>query len=133
MADPSPNITIPVSPGEVVDRLTILEIKTERMADAAQRANVRHELEQLSAVAQTAIPDSAEMRGLHAELKAINEKLWVIEDDIRECERKGDFGDAFVALARAVYRTNDERAGLKRRINEVLGSALIEEKSYAPY
>ncbi len=133
MADRSPNIIIPVSPGEVVDRLTILEIKSERMEDAAKLANVRHELAILSKAATQAIPDSEEMRVLRAELKAINEKLWVIEDDIRALERKGDFGEAFVALARAVYRTNDARTAIKRRINEALGSDLIDEKSYAPY
>ncbi len=133
MADPSPNITIPVSPGEVVDRLTILEIKSERIKDAAKLANVRAELAHLAEAAKSAIPDTDEMRGLRAELKAINEKLWEIEDDIRDLERLGDFGAAFIALARAVYRTNDQRAGLKRRINETLGSELIDEKSYTPY
>ena len=133
MADPSPNITIPISPGEVVDRLTILEIKSQRIKDAAKRANVHVELASLAKAAKGAIPDTDEMRGLHAELKAINEKLWVIEDDIRDLERKGDFGAAFIALARSVYRTNNQRAGLKRRINEALGSDLIDEKSYAPY
>jgi len=133
MADRSPIITIPVSPGEVVDRLTILEIKSQRIKDAAKRANVHVELASLAKAAKGAIPDTDEMRGLRAELKAINEKLWVIEDDIRDCERQGDFGAAFVALARSVYRTNDQRAGLKRRINEALGSDLIDEKSYAPY
>ena len=133
MADRSPHITIPVSPGEVVDRLTILEIKSQRMEDPAKLANVGRQLAQLAKVAKGAIPDSEEMRGLHAELKAVNEKLWVIEDDIRALERKGDFGDAFVALARAVYRTNDQRADLKRKINQALGSELTEEKSYAPY
>jgi len=133
MADRSPHITIPVSPGEVVDRLTILEIKFQRMEDPAKLANVGRQLANLAKAAKGAIPDSEEMRGLHAELKAVNEKLWVIEDDIRALERKGDFGDAFVALARAVYRTNDQRADLKRKINQALGSELTEEKSYAPY
>ena len=133
MADPSPNITIAVSPGEVVDRLTILEIKSQRIKDAAKLANVRAELVHLAEAAKSAIPDTDEMRGLHNDLKAINEKLWVIEDDIRALERLGDFGAAFIALARAVYRTNDMRAGLKRKINETLGSDLREEKSYAPF
>lgn len=133
MADRSPIITIPVSPGEVVDRLTILEIKSQRIKDPAKLATVRVELASLAKAAKGAIPDTDEMRGLHAELKAVNEKLWVIEDDIRDLERKGDFGAAFIALARSVYRTNDQRAGLKRRINQALGSAPGEEKSYAPY
>ena len=84
-------------------------------------------------VAAAAIPDNEEMRDLYSKLKEVNAKLWVIEDDIRDCERKGDFGEAFVALARAVYRTNDQRTVIKRRINEALGSDLIDEKSYAPY
>jgi hypothetical protein len=133
MADPSPNITIPISPGEAVDRLTILEIKSERIEDAAKLVNVRHELDALSKATKAALPDNEEMRDLYTKLKEVNEKLWVIEDDIRDCERKGDFGDTFIALARAVYRANDQRAGLKRRINEALGSVLIDEKSYTPY
>ncbi len=133
MADPSPIITIPVSPGEVVDRLTILEIKSQRIKDAAKLANVRAELAHLAEAAKSAIPDTDEMRGLRAELKAINEKLWEIEDDIRDLERLDDFGAAFIALARAVYRTNDARTAIKHRINETLGSELIDENSYTPY
>ncbi len=133
MADRSPNITISVSPGEAIDRLTIAEIKSERFADPAKLAHVRVELARLAKTAKEAIPDTDELRGLRAELKAVNEKLWVIEDDIRDCERRGEFGAAFVALARAVYRTNDQRAAVKRRINQALGSELIDEKSYAPY
>ncbi|MCH8917709.1 MAG: hypothetical protein E2O90_02790 [Alphaproteobacteria bacterium] len=133
MADHSPNITISVSPGEVIDRLTIAEIKSERIADPAKLAHVRVELARLATAAKVAIADTDELRGLRAELKAVNEKLWVIEDDIRDCERQGDFGAAFVALARAVYRTNDQRVAVKRRINQALGSELIDEKSYAPY
>jgi hypothetical protein len=132
MADPT-SITIRISPGEVLDRLTILEIKSERMTDAAKLANVRHELEELSAVVTKTIPVRDYIRALHVELKAINAKLWEIEDDIRDCERSGDFGEKFVGLARAVYVTNDERSRVKRRINEALGSDLIEEKSYKPY
>lgn len=133
MVDPYPAVSIPISPGEVVDRLTILEIKSERIEDDKKLVNIRHELAELSALAKKAIPDNAEMQTLHGELRAVNEELWVIEDDIRDCERRGDFGDGFVALARAVYKTNDRRADLKRRINEALGSAIMEEKSYAPY
>ena len=132
MADPT-SITIRISPGEVLDRLTILEIKSERMTDAAKLANVRHELEELAAVVTKTIPVRDDIRALHVELKAINAKLWEIEDDIRDCERSGDFGEKFVGLARAVYVTNDERSRVKRRINEALGSDLIEEKSYKPY
>lgn len=132
MADPL-SITIRISPGEVLDRLTILEIKAERMTDAAKLANVRHELEELAAVAARTIPQTAEIAALHDELKNINSRLWVIEDDIRDCERAGDFGAKFVELARAVYRTNDARAAVKRRINDTLGADIIEEKSYTPY
>lgn len=133
MGETPDNILIPVSPGELVDRLTILEIKSQRLTDEGQRANVAYELGLLSAAAKTAIPDSEEMRTLHEELKAVNEALWQIEDDIRDCERRGEFGADFIALARSVYRTNDRRAGLKRRIDETLGSAIRDEKSYAPY
>jgi hypothetical protein len=131
---PDPNaVTIRISPGEVLDRLTILEIKAQRITDDAKHANVARELEELSAVAAAGIPESDEVAALRAELKSVNESLWVIEDDIRDCERQQDFGEAFVHLARAVYRTNDERAALKRRINEALGADIVEEKSYAPY
>lgn len=126
-------VLVPVSWGEVIDKITILEIKDERLADAAKRANVRRELDELVAVREREFPGHAGLAELAAELKAINEKLWVIEDDIRDCERSKDFGGEFVRLARAVYFTNDERAQVKRRINDLLGSALVEEKSYAPY
>lgn len=126
-------ITVEIAPGELIDKITILEIKTERMTDPAKIANVRIELDTLAAARDTAIDPSAEMDRLTAELKAVNEELWVIEDDIRDCERAKDYGDTFVQLARAVYVTNDKRAALKRQINELLGSRLVEEKSYAPY
>lgn len=132
MADPL-SISIRISPGEVLDRLTILEIKSERMTDAAKLANVRHEFDELAAVVARQIPQRPEIKALHDELKDINGKLWDIEDDIRDCERARDFGDKFVKLARAVYHTNDSRAAVKRKINEALGSDLLEEKSYAPY
>ena len=125
-------IEVPVSWGEFVDKITILEIKAERIADAGKRANVETELrllrERLGAVA--AVPVIVR---LHAALRSVNEELWVIEDDIRDRERDGDFGPRFVELARAVYRTNDRRAELKREINDALGSGIVEEKSYRPY
>ena len=133
MVERSPSIAIPISPGEVVDRLTILEIKSERISDKTKLVNVHHELGKLLEAAKSAIPDSEDMRALRAKLKAVNEELWVIEDDIRQCERERDFGATFIALARAVYKTNDRRADLKRRINEALGSDIMEQKSYAPY
>ncbi len=127
------SVLVPVSWGEVIDKITILEIKAERLTDAAKRANVTKELGELVAVRDREFPGHAGLAALSAELKAINEKLWVIEDDIRDCERAKDFGPTFIALARAVYVTNDERAGAKHKINDLLGSSLVEEKSYAPY
>jgi len=126
-------ISVEISPGELIDKITILEIKLERMGDPEKLKNVAVELEVLSQARAGAMPPSAELDGLTAELKAINAKLWQIEDDIRDCERGGDFGPAFVGLARAVYVSNDTRADIKRRINVLLGSRLIEEKSYAAY
>lgn len=126
-------IAVPVSPGELIDKITILEIKRERMKDELKLHNVRTELALLRQVLERTVPCEAELDALWAALKAVNERLWKIEDEIRACERAGDFGRAFVALARAVYRTNDERSALKQRINARLGSALVEEKSYAAY
>ena len=126
-------VQVPVSWGEVIDKITILEIKAERLTDSAKLANVTRELDELTAVREREFPRHGELARLAAELKEINEKLWVIEDDVRDCERHKDFGAAFVALARAVYVTNDQRAAVKRRVNDLLGSALVEEKSYAPY
>lgn len=126
-------ILVPVAPGELIDKITILEIKTERIADASKLANVRRELDALEAVRRRAVPASAALAALTAALREVNEALWQIEDDIRDCERDADFGPRFVELARAVYRTNDRRADLKREINLALGSALVEEKSYKPY
>ena len=128
----SGSIQIEVAPGELVDKLTILDIKLDRIGDEAKRRNVRAE-RGLLAEAYGRLAGSETLAGLAAQLRAVNEALWRIEDDIRDCERRGDFGAGFVALARAVYRTNDERAGIKRAINLALGSRLIEEKSYRPY
>lgn len=127
------SVLVPVSWGEVIDKITILEIKAERIADAAKLANITKELDELAAVREREFPAHVQLAVLAAELKAINEKLWVVEDDIRDCERAKDFGPRFVELARAVYYTNDERAAVKRKINDLLGSALVEEKSYQPY
>ena len=124
-------VTVPVSYGEAADKLTILAIKSERIADAAQVANVRKEHALLEAALFGAIARSAEFDALFAKLKAINETLWDIEDDIRRHEARNDFGDSFVRLARAVYQNNDERAAIKRAINKLLGSELNEEKSYS--
>ena len=124
---------IPVSWGEIIDKITILEIKSERLADAAKLKNVRHELAQLAAVRDKAFPDHAGLAKLAQALKDVNIALWVVEDEIRDQERAKTFGAKFVELARAVYVTNDKRSEIKRQINDLLGSDLIEEKSYAPY
>ena len=128
------DILIPVSPGEIVDKLTILEIKKERIKDEEKVNNVCIELEALETIWQQTeyanIPDVLELR---AELKEINEKLWDIEDQIRVKEARREFGHHFVELARAVYLTNDERAMVKKEINVGLGSRIIEEKSYEEY
>jgi len=127
------SISVEVSAGELIDKITILEIKLERIKDSSKLENVKREYETLTASRDGALETSGELNGLTAKLKAVNERLWEIEDDIRQCERDKDFGEKFVELARAVYVTNDDRSRLKREINELLGSALIEEKSYAAY
>ncbi len=127
------SLLIPVSWGELLDKITILQIKSERMKDAAKLANVRGELELLERVRDRQAAGPEGLAGLVAELRAVNERLWEIEDAIRGCERRRDFGEEFVELARSVYFTNDRRADLKYRINRLLGSQVVEEKSYAPY
>lgn len=124
---------IPQSWGEIIDKITILEIKTEKLTDPAKLTNVGRELSELVSVREQHFPANAALAELSRKLKAVNESLWWIEDDIRECERAKDFGPKFIELARAVYVTNDQRAAVKREINDLLGSALIEEKSYAAY
>ena len=119
-----------ISFGEAADKLTILKIKSERLRDAGQLENVRKEFALLEAAFRASTPRVAGFDDLFARLKAVNETLWQIEDDVRKCEARGDFGERFVTLARAVYKTNDERAQLKRAIDALLGSELREEKSY---
>ena len=161
-------LLVPVSAGELLDKITILQIKAQRIGDAAKRANVAVELAALEAVAvraglvaeagQAPGPDGvfapiqavgagsdgggdavadgacqAALAPVMAQLVTVNGELWDIEDRIRDCERAGDFGPGFVELARAVYRTNDRRAALKAQINQLCGSQLVEEKSYAAY
>jgi hypothetical protein len=168
-------LLVPVSAGELLDKITILQIKAQRIGDAAKRANVAVELAALEAVAvraglvaesgQAPGPDGvfapipavgagsdgggdavadgagqaalapvlAQLATVMAQLVTVNGELWEIEDRIRDCERAGDFGSGFVELARAVYRTNDRRAALKAQINQLCGSQLVEEKSYAAY
>jgi tetratricopeptide (TPR) repeat protein len=126
-------VLIEVAPGEVLDKLTILQIKSERITDAAKLAHVRPELAALEAVRRESLASSPDLARLVAELKAVNEQLWEIEDAIRLCERDHDFGPRFIELARSVYLTNDRRTALKRRINELLGSQFVEEKAYPSY
>ena len=125
-------ILIPVASGELIDKITILEIKQERITDKKQQKNVRHELERLTNVLHDSVPSSPELTSLRNDLKAINEKLWNVEDDIREKESSSSFDAGFIELARAVYNLNDKRAELKRKISLLLGSDIIEEKSYHP-
>ncbi|MEX2200687.1 MAG: hypothetical protein WD711_04770 [Dongiaceae bacterium] len=126
-------IRVPLSVGELIDKLTILDIKAGRIADASKRANVVREQTMLRETVAREVPASAELDALTADLKSVNEALWTIEDEIRDLERARDFGARFVELARAVYITNDRRAALKKDINLLVGSDIVEEKSYQPY
>jgi hypothetical protein len=126
-------ISIPVAPGELVDKITILEIKRERIEGEAKQENIRRELALLREQASfLPSPDNALQR-LSEDLKRVNERIWDLEATIRDCERAGTFDERFVATARQIYRANDERAALKRAINLHLGSAIVEEKSYSGY
>lgn len=124
------SVQIEVSVGELVDKLTILELKRERIREPDKLANIEAEyvllVRALDAVRAALAP-------FDDELRAVNARLWEIEDEIRDCERRGDFGPRFIELARSVYRTNDRRSALKREINALSGSTLVEEKSYKPY
>ena len=126
-------IKVPVSPGELLDKITILRIKSARMRDASKLANVRSELEALERIWSSSPYAAVDVASDVNALLAVNERLWAIEDDIRDKERAQTFDGDFVRLARAVYMENDERAAIKRRLNVKLGSSLIEEKSYAKY
>ncbi len=124
------DILVPIAPGELIDKLTILRLKADHIKDPGKLDHVRHEKAMLEAVANRNVPASAELTALWDELYEINKSLWQVEDQIRACEANGDFGEAFVALARQIYLTNDTRAGVKKKINQLLGSAIMEEKSY---
>ena len=126
-------ITVPVSVGEVVDKVTILEIKSERLSDSEKLRNVAAEIDALRPIVSGGVFDSAELVALTDGLRAVNGELWDIEDDIRAEEAAGRFGERFIELARAVYVTNDRRAELKKKINLATGSQLVEEKSYEDY
>ena len=126
-------ILAPISAGELIDKITILRVKAQRIADPAKEANVQAELALLEATAAEDLQPSPELERLTGELTEINAALWDIEDGKRDCERRQDFGPDFVALARRVYMDNDRRAAVKRQINMLVGREIVEEKSYKPY
>ena len=123
---------VEISNGELLDKFSILEIKMGNITNPSKLANVENEYRDLTSDCTNLLRDS-KISSLYAELKSINQKLWVIEDDIRDCERSKDFGPQFVSLAREVYFTNDDRARIKKEINLASGSSLVEEKSYQDY
>lgn len=127
------NLTTEISVGEFLDKVTILEIKSERIKDSGKLQNIHRELNALRKTWAASPYSQQDISAEVAELKGINEKLWVIEDDIRDKESEGAFDDPFIQLARSVYFINDERASVKRKINIKVGSELVEEKSYADY
>jgi hypothetical protein len=126
-------ISVPISPADLLDKITILRIKSARIEDPAKLANVRRELTLLEQLWRAALGEPSELAGEEAALERINALLWDTEDRIREHEARQRFDSAFVELARSVYLNNDERAAIKQRINRKLNSTIIEEKSYAPY
>ncbi len=132
-ASSTQTLLVPIAPGELIDKITILEIKSVHIQAPDKRANVIHELDLLRGVLTGAVRPRDELDRLTAGLKKVNETLWAIEDDIRDCEAAQNFGHRFIELARAVYHTNDKRAAIKRQINLLLGSDIMEEKSYHSY
>ena len=126
-------ISVPISWGDLVDKITILEIKMDRIHDEKKRENIDKELQALKIVFDQGCKSPEKIKQVKAKLRAVNEQLWDIEDDIRKCEKEKDFSQRFIDLARSVYMTNDRRAALKREINIILKSKLIEEKSYEDY
>jgi hypothetical protein len=127
------DLHVPVSPGELLDKITILRIKSQRIHEAAKVANVRLELDLLERTWATLGAATSAVTADERALQAVNEQLWDIEDRIREKEAARSFDQDFIELARAVYHRNDERAAIKKRINVALGSRIVEEKSYQPY
>ncbi len=123
-------LLVPISVGELFDKISILELKEAAIADPARRANVTRERAALAAVRRREVEATPELEALYAELREVNRRLWETEDGLRQCERAAQFDDHFVKLARSVYRDNDRRALIKRRINELTGSDIVEEKSY---
>jgi hypothetical protein len=134
IASPPPTVAAalqaPLSAGDLLDRITILKLKQAKIPGAAARGNIERELRVLSAVRQQAVRCGPSLEALVGELQGVNEALWDIEDEIRACEARGDFGAQFVELARSVYQNNDRRCAIKRQINEASGSAIVEEKLY---
>ena len=126
-------VTVAVSVGELIDKITILEIKTERINAPSKLANVRTELDELRQARDTYVASSPGLDALNAELKAVNETLWEIENGVREHERNKFFNARFIELVRAVYLNNDQRSAIKRRINELTGSHIVDEKVYSEY
>jgi hypothetical protein len=124
---------VPISPGELLDKITILQIKAERIDDATKVANVKTELALLTDIWNKSVDNDTNLDSRAKELKRVNEVLWEIEDDIRDEERNNQFGERFVELARSVYVTNDERADIKKKVNLLLNSTIVEEKSYQDY
>lgn len=127
------SLMTPISCGELLDKLTILRIKKERIDNEEKLKNINNELKQLTRIFDDQVEKSEELDQLIDELRAVNEQLWDIEDEIRACEKDKDYGERFIDLARSVYLTNDKRANLKYQINSVTGSELVEEKSYEEY
>jgi len=127
----SVEITVPY--GELFDKISILEIKQSKVVNADQRVNIENELNVLNRVRATIVPDNFKIDDLIEGLTDVNKRLWNIEDQLRDCERRQDFSETFIELARSVYRLNDRRAELKRELNSRLGSELAEEKIYNEY
>ncbi len=126
-------ISVPVSYGEVLDKISILEIKLAHVSRADQRKNIECELRSLAEARAGAFSDGPDIREIYDRLSDVNKRLWSVEDDLRECERKRVFDGVFIDLARSVYKLNDHRAALKRKLNKLLGSPLVEEKLYRDY
>ncbi len=129
----SATVKIEVGAGELIDKITILQIKSDRVTDPDKLVNIRHELGVLTKTRGEQLEETDELARLADELKQINEKIWQVEDDIRDRESEKDFGERFIELARSVYKTNDRRAAVKKQINLLTGSDIIEEKSYTDY
>ena len=126
-------VLAPVSLGELLDKIVILEIKKERISDEVKLSNIRTELKALRDIRPPSLLDNAEIQVWEMALRSANEELWDLEDRIRDKERVADFGPEFTEIARLIYRTNDKRAHAKKMIDTICGSTIVEEKSYHPY